>query len=136
MNPREKRIRILNLQDQHCHTCEYRTGSHVYCMEQCKIGKEMRQLGKELVPDNEKKRKLKASDQWDERCRQAVEMKQAGYNDVKIAEKMGYHLKTLREQLKKRGLFIIKYEKGEWGYGGMRQGVYQHGAGYQRTSSE
>ncbi|MED3095708.1 zinc-finger domain-containing protein, partial [Bacillus thuringiensis] len=45
MNKRETRIRILDLQDQYCMGCKHYNGVRTYCMDDCKIGKELYQLG-------------------------------------------------------------------------------------------
>jgi hypothetical protein len=44
MNKRETRIRILDLQDQYCMGCKHYNGVRTYCMDDCKIGKELYQL--------------------------------------------------------------------------------------------
>ena len=55
MNARESRIHILNLQDEHCHNCQFRREqSPKYCVEQCTIGSEMYRLGTALVSCKEK----------------------------------------------------------------------------------
>ncbi|MGI8363141.1 zinc-finger domain-containing protein [Bacillus cereus] len=49
MNKDEMSIRILDLQDQHCMDCNYHTSVHTYCINDCGIGKEIYQLGTELI---------------------------------------------------------------------------------------
>lgn len=47
MNAKEIRMYILDLQDKHCATCEYRANqSPKYCLKNCKVGEELYRLGK------------------------------------------------------------------------------------------
>ncbi|AFU17385.1 zinc-finger domain-containing protein [Bacillus toyonensis] len=41
MNKRETRIRILDLQDQYCMECHYHNSVRTYCIDDCRIGKEI-----------------------------------------------------------------------------------------------
>ncbi|MEH7150323.1 hypothetical protein CN404_19495 [Bacillus thuringiensis] len=103
MNARETRIRILNLQDQHCMECEYHTGPHTHCMDHCNIGEELHQLGSNLITD-EKNRDKKTSLKWDKVCQDVMELKKEGLTYIQIAEILGYDKSTIRKQLKKRRL--------------------------------
>ncbi|PEZ37188.1 hypothetical protein CN345_11070 [Bacillus thuringiensis] len=59
MNLKEKRIRILDLQDQHCQICEYQMKPLKACIQQhCEIGKELKDLAIVLVTE-EKGKNLK-----------------------------------------------------------------------------
>ncbi|MCU5601242.1 MULTISPECIES: zinc-finger domain-containing protein [Bacillus cereus group] len=103
MNKRETRIRILDLQDQYCMECQHNNGVRTYCMDDCKIGKEIYQLGTELIFD-EKDSKRKVKLKWDSICQQALLLRGNGYTYQRIANQLGCHASSLRKQLKKRGL--------------------------------
>ncbi|MGG1151509.1 hypothetical protein [Bacillus wiedmannii] len=101
MNKRETRIRILDLQDQHCIGCHYHNSVRTYCIVDCRIGKEIYQLGTGLIFDEkEPKRKRK----WDHICQQALELRSKGYTYKKIAHQLECHVSSLRKQLNQRGL--------------------------------
>ncbi|MBH0357690.1 zinc-finger domain-containing protein [Bacillus toyonensis] len=103
MNKREMRIRILNLQDQHCISCNHRTSVHTYCINDCRIGKEIHELGAGLIFD-ENDLKQKITKKWDDICQQAIELRNNGYTYKKIAHQLGCHVSSLRKQLHQRGL--------------------------------
>lgn len=103
MNKREMRIRILDLQDQHCMGCNYHTSVHAYCIDNCRIGKEIYQLGTGLIFDD-KDTKQKAKLKWDYICQQALLLKREGYTYRKIAHQFGCHVSSLRNQLNQRDL--------------------------------
>ncbi|MEB9334460.1 zinc-finger domain-containing protein [Bacillus cereus] len=104
MDARKTRIRILDLLDGHCQSCEYHGGkTHPYCTETCKIGQEIQQLGTSLITD-EKSREYKTKVKWDKVCQDVMELKKEGLTYVQIAEILGYDKGTIRQQLKKRGL--------------------------------
>ncbi|MEW4154375.1 zinc-finger domain-containing protein [Bacillus thuringiensis] len=103
MNKRETRIRILDLQDQHCMGCKHYNGVRTYCMDDCKIGKELYQLGTGLIGD-EKDQKRKVKMKWDSVCQQALVLRSKGYTYQKIATQLGCHASSLRKQLHQRGL--------------------------------
>ncbi|MGR5965648.1 hypothetical protein ACT7DB_20720 [Bacillus cereus] len=48
MKNKEKRIRILDLQDQYCQTCEYRMQLLKECVQHCAIGQELKMLASGL----------------------------------------------------------------------------------------
>ncbi|MBG9612211.1 hypothetical protein [Bacillus cereus] len=104
MNSREKRIRILDLQDKYCQTCEYTMQPLKECIQihQCKIGKEFKSLTKDLFVES-KGRKTK--EEWDKVCRQAVELEGQGFGAISISKQLSCSRSTLYEQLKKRGLW-------------------------------
>ncbi|MCQ6343989.1 zinc-finger domain-containing protein [Bacillus cereus] len=103
MDVRATRIRILNLQDQHCTDCEYRIGPHTYCLDHCEMGEEIHQLGSNLIND-EKSRERRTKLKWDKVCQDVFVLKKEGLIYVQIAEILGYDKSTIRQQLKKRGL--------------------------------
>jgi hypothetical protein len=58
MDRKEKKaihLKIVHLLDQNCSTCEYRSikNSHIYCFENCSIGKELHELASKLVNEKE-----------------------------------------------------------------------------------
>lgn len=57
MNKRETRIRILDMQDQHCMGCQYHNSVRTYCIDDCRIGKEIYQLGTGLIFDEKEPKK-------------------------------------------------------------------------------
>ncbi|HDR4766489.1 TPA: zinc-finger domain-containing protein [Bacillus thuringiensis] len=103
MKKREIRIRILDLQDQHCMGCKYHTSIHKYCINDCRIGKEIYQLGTGLIFD-EKDQKRKVKLEWDHICEQALVLRNKGHTYKEIANQLGYHASSLRKQLNQRGL--------------------------------
>ncbi|MGW5955083.1 hypothetical protein [Bacillus mycoides] len=83
MNKRETRIRILNLQNQHCMGCHYHNSLRTYCIDDCKIGKEIYQLETGLIFD-EKDLKRKVKREWNHICQQALELRSKGYTYKKL----------------------------------------------------
>ncbi|MCQ6527870.1 hypothetical protein [Bacillus mycoides] len=104
MNPREKRIRILDLQDQYCQRCEYRKKPLTDCIQCCEIGKEVDGLVRGLVQD-ERRWSMHTREEWDDICRQAAALYEQGIGTTMIAKEMGGSISTLRDQLKKRELW-------------------------------
>ncbi|PFH81654.1 hypothetical protein COI81_28990 [Bacillus cereus] len=106
MNKREARIYILNLQEKHCNGCEHRRDTNPeYCWTNCKIGREMNELGILLggrIGTEQKKQRTKK--EWDNICKKAVALKKNGITYVEIAKKFNTDTGGLSKQLKKRGL--------------------------------
>jgi len=104
-NKRVIRIKIINLQDQHCNGCEYQYKSS-HCLHNCDIGKQINKLGTALegtyVADKPKRR-TKA--EWDVLCEKALIMQELGMTNVQIANELGIRDPSyISEQLKKRNL--------------------------------
>lgn len=104
-NKRDIRIKIINLQDQHCNGCEHQYKAS-YCLHNCAIGKQMNKLGTALggtyVGDQPKKR-TKA--EWDVLCGKTLKMLESGMTKVQIAKELGIRDPSyICEQLKKRNL--------------------------------
>ncbi|MES5957476.1 zinc-finger domain-containing protein [Bacillus fungorum] len=105
VNKRAIRIKIINLQDQHCNGCEHQyKPSH--CLHNCDIGKQINKLGIALggtyVGDQPKKR-TKA--EWDVLCEKTLIMQEIGMTNVQIAKELGIRDPSyISEQLKKRNL--------------------------------
>ncbi|WP_240520994.1 hypothetical protein [Bacillus cereus] len=74
------------------------------CIQCCEIGKELGELGKTLIRD-ERERKIRTCEEWDDICRQASVLYEQGMGPVTIAKKFGCATSTLTEQLKKRKLW-------------------------------
>lgn len=104
MNAKEKRIRILNLQDQYCKRCGYQTKPLTDCVPCCAIGQELHQLARGLIQD-EQKRRTYTHKEWHVICQQATILYEKGVRFRTIAKNLGCPATTLREQLKKRGLW-------------------------------
>ncbi|OOR12037.1 hypothetical protein BW897_15335 [Bacillus cereus] len=104
MNAREKRIRILDLQDQHCCECEQRMKPLKNCVQHCEVGKELAQLGEGLIR-NHQTRRMNTCEHWDDVCKQAVTLHAKGIGYTIIAKKLNCHPSSLRDQLKKRGVW-------------------------------
>ncbi|MGX5634242.1 hypothetical protein [Bacillus thuringiensis] len=104
MKEKEKqiRIRILDIQDQHCQTCDYQMKPLKECMQHCAIGLELKELARELFTENGER---KPREEWDEICRQAAQLYEQGFGTTMITKKLGCPSSTLREQLKKRGMW-------------------------------
>ncbi|EOQ01276.1 zinc-finger domain-containing protein [Bacillus cereus] len=114
MNGREKRIRIIDLQNQYCRGCEYHTGPPTYCMDSCEIGKELIKLNKKIFGGT-LERKDTSDEKWDKRCEQAIDLYERGMEYPVIAKQVGCHVSGLYRELKKRGLLKMPKK--------MRQGV-------------
>ncbi|PYE87785.1 hypothetical protein [Bacillus sp. 196mf] len=102
MNGKEKRIRILDIQDQYCHTCDYQMKPLKECIQHCAIGMELRELATALFEEHRGK---KSREEWDEICRQAAKLYEQGFGTTMITKTLSCPSSTLREQLKKRGLW-------------------------------
>lgn len=102
MKDKIKRVRILDLQDQHCQTCEYRMKPLKQCMQDCLIGQELSMLASGLF---EGCKEQKSKEEWDEICRQAVKLYEQGLGTTMITKELGCPSSTLRDQLKRRGLW-------------------------------
>lgn len=105
INKRDIRIKIINLQDQHCNRCEYQyKPSH--CLHNCDIGKQMNKLGTALggtYVGDKPKRRTKA--EWDVLCAKTLIMLEGGMTKVQIAKELGIREPGyISEQLKKRNL--------------------------------
>ncbi|PER52649.1 hypothetical protein COI79_31325 [Bacillus thuringiensis] len=105
INKRAVRLKIINLQDQHCNGCEYRYKAN-HCLHNCDIGKQINKLGTALggtyVGDN-RKRRTKA--EWDVLCAKTLIMLESGMTKVQIAKELGIRDPSyISEQLKKRNL--------------------------------
>ena len=99
MNGKEKRIRILDIQDQHCQPCEFQMKPLKECMQHCEVGLELKKLARELVEENKGR---KPKEEWDEICRQAAKLYEQGFGTTMITKTLGCPSSTLREQLKTR----------------------------------
>ncbi|KXY34875.1 zinc-finger domain-containing protein [Bacillus sp. FSL K6-0067] len=102
MNDRKKRIRILDIQDQYCQTCEYQMQPLKKCIQHCTVGQELKTLARELFPES---KRCNPREDWDEICKQAVKLYEEGFGNTIISKKLGCPTSTLREQLKRRGLW-------------------------------
>lgn len=105
INKRDIRIKIINLQDQHCNGCKHQyKPSH--CLHNCAIGKQMNKLGTALggtYVGDKPKRRTKA--EWDVLCEKTLIMLEMGMTKVQIAKKLGIRDPSyISEQLKKRNL--------------------------------
>ncbi|MEH7150558.1 hypothetical protein CN404_04170 [Bacillus thuringiensis] len=120
MNDKEKRIRILNLQDQYCQRCVYRINPLTDCIQCCEIGQKLDELGRALIRD-ERGWKMRTCEEWDDICHQAAVLYEQGMGSVAIAKKLGCATSTLSEQLKKRNLWkgqtqaeILEHSRQKW----------------------
>ncbi|WP_176548459.1 RNA polymerase sigma factor [Bacillus toyonensis] len=106
MNAKKTRMYILDLQDQHCATCEYRTNqSPKYCVENCKVGEELYRLGKKLAPRVGQVRENPKRKNWEELMPKILEMLQKEIPMYVIAVEINCEVNTLQKQLKKMGLW-------------------------------
>ncbi|MEI4618387.1 helix-turn-helix domain-containing protein [Bacillus cereus] len=105
MNAREKRIRILDLQDKHCTGCEYRRAqSPKYCVEKCTIGAEMYRMGTELVSCEEQGRKNTKRKDWNKLIPQLIEMLEANVPLYQMAVVVDCEANWLRKKLSELGI--------------------------------
>ena len=103
MNPRETRIRILDLQDRYCQICEYQMQPLKECIQQqCEVGKELKNLANLLFTKNSDR---KSKETWDDVCKQATQLYAQGFGATHISKVLGCSRSALYEQLKKRGLW-------------------------------
>lgn len=105
INKRAVRIKIINLQDQHCNGCEHQYKAS-YCLHNCDIGKQINKLGTSLggtyVGDKPKRR---TKVEWDVLCEKTLKMLESGMTKVQIAKELGIRDPSyISEQLKKRNL--------------------------------
>lgn len=106
MNAKEIRMYILDLQDKHCATCEYRANqSPKYCLKNCKVGEELYRLGKKLAPCVGQVRENPKRKNWEELMPQILEMLQRELPMYVIAIEVNCEVNTLQKQLKKMGLW-------------------------------
>lgn len=105
VSKRDIRIKIINLQDQHCNGCEHQYKAN-HCLHNCYIGKQINKLGTALggtYVDDNPKRRTKA--EWDVLCAKALIMKEHGMTNVQIAKELEIRDPSyISEQLKKRNL--------------------------------
>jgi len=106
MNAKGVRIKILNLQEQHCKNCEYRYQQLDHCRFDCTIGKQIIELGVLLGGKEEAKKRIrKTKGEWDRICVKAAAMREDGMTYISIAKFFGMSDgKRVAEQLRKRGL--------------------------------
>lgn len=98
MNPRETRIRILDLQDRHCQICEYQMQPLKECIQQqCEVGKELKNLANLLFTKNPDR---KSKETWDDVCKQATQLYAQGFGATHISKVLGCSRSALYEQLK------------------------------------
>ncbi|PHG57791.1 hypothetical protein [Bacillus toyonensis] len=106
MNAKETRIQIINIQDQHCRGCKHMLESYQHCIENCECGKEVYQLGKSLSGE-EDVRKQNTEWKWDQLCEETVQLRNTGMSYVEIAKRLKCRASSLRDHLKKRGLYKL-----------------------------
>ena len=104
-NKRAIRIKVINLQDQHCNGCEH-LYKPIYCLHNCVIGKQRNKLGTALggtYVANQPKRRTKA--ERDILCEKTLIMLESGMTKVQIEKELGIRDPSyISEQLKKRNL--------------------------------
>ncbi|SEG86885.1 Protein of unknown function [Bacillus sp. ok061] len=109
-NKRAIRIKIINLQDQHCNGCEYQYKSS-HCLHNCDIGKQINKLGTALGENyvaDQTKRITKA--EWDVLCEKTLIILESGMTKVQIAKELGIRdLSYISEQLKKESNIKISH---------------------------
>ncbi|MGH0792259.1 hypothetical protein ACQVTU_32575 [Bacillus cereus] len=106
VNPKETRIRILDLQDQYCQICEYQMNPLKECVQQrCEVGKELKSLASLLFIESSER---KSKETWDSICKQATQLYAQGFGANYISNELGCSRSALRDQLKKRGLWSGK----------------------------
>ncbi|WP_242136615.1 zinc-finger domain-containing protein [Bacillus cereus group sp. BfR-BA-01360] len=105
MDKKEIRIKILNLQDEHCANCKQHANTK-YCLTVCEIGKRINKLGTHIggtyAVDAPKRR---TKEEWDKLCVMALSMREEGLTYAEIARKIGVNSGGyVIEQLQKRNL--------------------------------
>ncbi|AMR06111.1 hypothetical protein BK742_03925 [Bacillus thuringiensis serovar pingluonsis] len=100
MQAKEKRIKILDLQDQHCKKCSSYEKTYKYCINKCKIGKEIYQLGIKLF-ESEAKERIRTQEKWKEICRKAIIMREEGMSYYRISKILDCDSGSLYKYLKK-----------------------------------
>lgn len=102
MDAKKMRIRILDIQDEYCQNCECQMKPLKHCIQHCEQGRELSNLAKGII---QLKRVRNTRKEWDDICQQAAALYKQGIKLPMIAEKLSCHKNTLRDQLKKRGLW-------------------------------
>ncbi|PES01303.1 hypothetical protein CN488_30860, partial [Bacillus anthracis] len=74
----------------------------------CEIGKELKSLARVLFKESEER---KSRETWDAICRQAITLYKQGFGATHVSKELGCSRNTLREQLKKRGLWEGKTKR-------------------------
>lgn len=105
VSKRDIRIKIIDLQDQHCNGCEHQYKSS-HCLHNCDVGKQINKLGTALggtYVGDKPKRRTKA--EWDVLCAKTLIMLESGMTKVQIAKELEIRDPSyISEQLKKRNL--------------------------------
>ncbi|MCQ6289132.1 MULTISPECIES: zinc-finger domain-containing protein [Bacillus cereus group] len=105
------RIQILNLQDEHCASCQkvpaYRKSGNrktSWCADNCRIGKQIKQLGDTLLEGrNETMAEQMAEERnWDALCERAEKLRGEKLSWAKIADRLGVSESTLYHNVAKR----------------------------------
>ncbi|EKS8368982.1 MULTISPECIES: zinc-finger domain-containing protein [Bacillus] len=105
------RIQILNLQDEHCASCQkvpaYRKSGNCktsWCTDNCRIGKRIKQLGEILLEGrNETMAEQLAEERnWDALCERAEKLRGEKLSWAKIADRLGVSESTLYHNVAKR----------------------------------
>lgn len=115
VNAQQLRILILDLQDQHCQSCKFKSAAYTYCYNNCLVGKRIQHYGIQLSTQSEaieqsedvQKKKL----HWDVLCEQALQLQHTHHTYRAIAFVLQCDDSGLRKQLKKRGLLFASRTK-------------------------
>lgn len=95
-----KKIQMIRLQENHNKREE---NTKTNCIEQCTIERECIELEINTAKKRSPKKKT-SEEQWNEKCKQAVQLFNQGTEYPNIAKKMGCNVSSLYRELKKRGL--------------------------------
>lgn len=106
----ERKIRISDLQKEHCIKCSYRDKKPHYCIEKCEIGQELNKLNEMKLNKRQNSRETK-EEKWDRKCEYAIWLFENGIEYPVIAKIVGCHISSLYKELQKRGDFIYPSNK-------------------------
>ncbi|HHQ2899458.1 TPA: hypothetical protein ACSPOR_004695 [Bacillus cereus] len=106
----ERKIRISDLQKEHCIKCSYRDKKPHYCIEECEIGQELNKLYEMKLNKRQNSRETK-EEKWDRKCEYATWLFENGIEYPVIAKIVGCHISSLYRELQKRGDFMYPSNK-------------------------
>ncbi|WP_144499266.1 zinc-finger domain-containing protein [Bacillus sp. FDAARGOS_235] len=106
MSPKEARMEVIELIDNHCRQCDNKCSrDFVYCWMKCEIGKKLNEIGvvlggKVFVETSIQRTK----EEWDKICEETIKLKENGMKYVEIANKFHVSYGQLRKQLNRHNM--------------------------------
>lgn len=106
MSPKEARMEVIGLTDNHCRQCDNKCSrDFVYCWTKCEIGRRLNEIGVVLGGKVFVKTFIqRTEDEWNEICKETMKLKKDGMKYIEIAKKFNVSYGQLRKQLNKRNM--------------------------------